>query len=175
VDGGPLHPEHEVAEIGRMTGVVGPVEQALPPSDEDRVGPGGVQATGRFGRRGVPGDPQRQGRQDGEDPLEREGHSRADGQREDDAARRRGPVSGQAVRRLALQPGVLAEVLRRQLEDDGRRVGVGDELGTSRAWLDVTAGRPQLGDEEVLGPEQADVDGITRVRWHINSTLPATS
>src|SRR6188472_1202765 len=36
---GSVHPEDEVAEVGRLPRGVGPVEEPLPPADEDRVGP----------------------------------------------------------------------------------------------------------------------------------------
>ena len=128
---GSVHPEDEVAEVGRLPRGVGPVEKPLPPADEDRVGPADVEPPGRVGRGRVSGDAQRQGREDGEDPLQGERDPGADGHGEDHAARRGGAVGGQP-RRLALQPGVLAEVLRRQLEDQRRRLGVGDELRVRR-------------------------------------------
>ena len=112
------------------------------------------------------GDAQRQGREDGEDPLQGERDPGADGQGEDDPARRGRAVGGQPGGVWRLQPGVLAEVLRRQLEDERRRVGVGDQLRSVGAGLHVTARGAQLRDDEVLGPEQADVDGISGV-WGV--------
>ncbi len=123
-----------------------------------------VTSSRRDGSSGVAcaGDAQGQRREDGEDPLQGEGNPGADGQREDDAARRRSAVGGQSAGRLGLQPRVLAEVLRRQLEDQRRRLGVGDQLGPvgPLPGLHVAAGSAQLGDDEVLGPEQPDVDRI---------------
>ena len=164
--GGPVDPEDEVAEVGCLAGVVGPVEEALPAADEDRVGPADVEPAGRVGRRGVAGDAQRQRREDGEDALQGERNPGADRQGEDDPARGGGAVGGQTGGRLGLQPGVLTKVLRRQLEDQRRRVGVGNQLRSVDAGLHVTARGAQLRNDEVVGPEQADVDGISGV-WGV--------
>ena len=49
------------------------------------------------------------------------------------------------------------------------------ELRSAGAGLHMTAGCAQLRDDEVLSPEQADVDGISGVRWRVGVALLAVT